>query len=199
MGHRLQRFAGGMSLELPVTLLDTVFTSARVFLVTVFLMAGIPKFVVSEHLSNTLRALGVQRRGTVVALRIGVPIAETTLGVWLLMGSYPAAASFTAAAMLTAFTYVLVLLRERDAGGCACFLWDDSSVGVAHVVRNLVLVTVATVIGIATLVGWYTWEPVWKLPTQSALVVAASVLFVFLVYALIATSLQIARNVIADS
>jgi uncharacterized membrane protein YphA (DoxX/SURF4 family) len=185
-------------LHTPVTPLDIVFTAARVFLITVFLIAGIPKFVAGENMANTLRALGVQHGRTVLVLRIGVPIAETGLAVWLLIGSYPTAASFTAVAMLGSFTYVLVLLRARGAGGCACFMWDDSNVGVAHLVRNLVLVTVAIVIAIATLVGWYSWGPVWKLPTQSALLVAASVLFVLLVYVLIATSLQFARNVVVD-
>ena len=187
-----------MSVESPFTLFSTVSTSARVFLAIVFLIAGIPKLIAGKDLSNTVRALGVERRGAVVALRIGVPIAETALGVWLLMGSYPAAASFTAATMLTVFTYGLIQLRKR-AAGCACFVWDDGRVGVGHLVRNLVLVTVAIFIGIVTLLGWYTWEPVWKLPTQSALVVSASVLFVFLLYALMAKSLQFARYLVAES
>jgi len=179
-------------------MLSTVFTSARVFLAIVFLIAGIPKLAAGEELSNTLRILGFERPGIVLALRIGVPIAETVLGVWLLMGAYPIAAAFTGAAMLTIFAYVLVQLRERGADGCACFLWDDGSIGVGHVVRNLVLVTIAALIGIVTLFEWYTWEPVWRLHPQSALVVAASVLFVFLIYALVTTSLHYARNVAVD-
>lgn len=186
-------------MESPVTPFSTVFTSARVFLAIVFLIAGIPKIAAGKDLSNTVRALGVESRGGLVALRIGVPIAETALGVWLLMGSYPAAASFTAATMLTVFTYALIQLRKREAGGCACFVWDDGRVGAGHLVRNLVLVTVAIIIGIVTLLGWYTWEPVWKLPTPSALVVSASVLFVFVLYTLIVRSLQFARYSVADS
>lgn len=188
-----------MSVESPVELFSTISTSARVFLAVVFLIAGIPKVIAGKDLANTVRALGIERPGGVLALRIGVPIAETALGVWLLTGLYPAAASFSAATMLTVFTYALNQLRKREASGCACFVWDDGKVGVGHLVRNLVFVTVAIFIGIITLFGWYTWEPVWKLATQSAWVVSASVLFVFVLYALIAKSLQFARYLLAES
>ena len=179
--------------------LSTAFTSARVLLAIVFLIAGIPKLVAGTDLSNTLRTLGVERRAFVAALRIGVPMAETALGVWLTADWYPAAASLAAVTMLTAFTLVVVRLRERGSEGCACFIWTEGRVGIGHVVRNLVLVTIAAVIAIVTIIGSYAWEPVWMLPVESALVVAASVVFVFVTYALIAASMRFARITAADS
>lgn len=180
-------------MELPFMPSSTVFTSARVFLAAIFLIAGIPKIFAGKSLSNAVRALGVESRGGVAAVRIGVPIAETAIGVWLLAGVYPAAASFTAAAMLTVFTYVLFQLRKREADGCACFVWDDGKVGAGHLVRNLVLMSVALSMGAGTLLGGYTWEPVWMLPTESVLVASASVLLMLVLYALVAASLQFAR------
>jgi uncharacterized membrane protein YphA (DoxX/SURF4 family) len=183
-----------MSVEAEGAVFGTIATSARVVLAIVFLVAGIPKAVNGKDLANTLRSLGVQRRGGVITLRFAVPIAETVLGVWLLTGVYPAAASFAALTVLLVFTYALMELRKREDAACACFVWDDGAVGVGHVARNLVLVTLAGFVGIVTLLRWYTWEPLWKLPTQSALVVAASVLFVFVVYALVAKSFQFAAS-----
>lgn len=188
-----------MSLEPPSALISIVFTATRAILAIILLIAGIPKLVAGKGLSTTLRALGVERRRAVVALRIGVPIVETALGVWLLSGLYPAASSFTAAAIFGAFTCVLVRLRKRGTAGCACFLWDDGSVELAQVVRNLILVTIATAIGTVTAFGWYTSGPVWKLQTQTTLVVSAAVLFVFVLYALVVKSIQLARHSITDS
>lgn len=186
-------------MELPVVPSGTVFTSARVFLAIVFLIAGIPKIFARKGLSNSVRALGVESRGVAAAVRIGVPVAETAIGVWLLVGAYPAAASFTAAAMLTVFTCVLVQLRRREADGCACFAWDDGKVGTGHLVRNLVLLAVALLLGTGTRLGWYTWEPVWMLPTQAVLVASASVVLVLVLYALIVMALQVARISVTDS
>lgn len=186
-------------MELPVVPFSTVFTSARVFLAIIFLIAGIPKIFAGKALSNSARALGVESRSGVAAVRIGVPIAETAIGIWLLAGFYPAAASFTAAAMLTVFTYALVQLRKREADGCACFVWDDGRVGVGHLVRNLVLVTVALFMLTGTRLGWYTWEPVWMLPAQAVLVASASVLLVLVLYALIVMALQVARLSVTDA
>jgi len=186
-------------MELPFTPSGTVVTSARVFLAAIFLIAGIPKIFAGKSLSNAVRALGVESRGGVAAARIGVPVAETAIGVWLLTGAYPAAASFSAAAMLAVFTYVLVQLRRREADGCACFVWDDGRVGAGHLVRNVVLVAVALFMGLGTLLGRHAWEPVWMLPTESLVVASAAVLLVLVLYALIVTSLQFARLSGTDS
>lgn len=185
-------------MELPFTPSSTVFTSARVFLAVVLLIAGIPKIFAGKSLANAVRSLGVESRAAVAAARIGVPLAEVAIGVWLLTGFRPAAASFAAAGMFAVFTYVLVQLRRREADGCACFVWDDGGIGAGHLARNVVLVTVALFLGTGTLLGGYAWEPVWTLPAESVLVASASVLIVLVLYALIAASLHFARLTATD-
>lgn len=178
--------------------LGTVVTCARVCLAIVLLVAGIPKFAVGKGISDSVRSLGVEGPRLVFALRLAVPMVETALGVWLLLGTHPVVASFTAAAMFAAFSYALIQLRSHGASSCGCFIWEDGRVDAGHLIRDLVFVADAAVIGVVTLTGRYDWEPVWRLPMQSALVVAASVFFVFLAYLLIASTLQLARGGVTD-
>lgn len=180
-----------MSVESQDAVLEIIATSARAVLAIVFLSAGIPKAIHGQGLANTLRSLGIQRASNVMTLRFAVPIAETMLGSWLLTGVYPQAASVAAVMVLVVFTYVLTRLRKGEDATCACFAWDDTTVGIGHIVRNLVLASLAVFIGTITLLGWYTWQPVWELPKQSALVVSACVLFVFVLYALVAKSFEV--------
>lgn len=177
---------------------NTLFTTARCFLALVFLTAGVSKLWDGTRFATTLRALGVESPRGVRAARVGVPVAETTLAIWLLIGSHPTSASFVAAVTLLLFTVALLELRRRDAYGCACFPWDEGEVGVGHVLRNLFLIGVAVSIGTLTLFGRLAWQPVWELPLQSSLVAGATIAFLVVVYALIVTSWRVGRRLADD-
>jgi hypothetical protein len=76
-----------------------------------------------------------------------VPWVELALGALLVAGVARPAVALAAAAMLSAFTVVLVVrLAEGRRVPCACFgARSTKPIGIGSVLRNLVLIAVALV------------------------------------------------------
>lgn len=95
-------------------------------------------------LGRTVAELGIVPRRLTGAVAAAVVAAETAAAVlvWL-PGTAGAVAFAGAAALVAAFTVVLVVLIRRDEDvSCACFGASRTPVGPAHLVRNGVLLAV---------------------------------------------------------
>jgi len=120
-------------------------TWLRALLGFVFLLAAVSKLRDARAFSAALRALGIERP----AFRIGVPLAEAVLGLWLWTGWAPRVSAVTASAVLVFLTLVLIHLRRTGyTGTCGCFIGDDGPVSTLQIVRNAILFVLSLCAGL---------------------------------------------------
>ena len=126
---------------------------AGVFAVSVRGKAGAVRFRVFVATAGPLELLPRRWRGTaaiavvaaesavVAAIAAGVALVLSGLGYAVLVAGFAGAA-----ALLTVFTVAIgLMLRRGDRRPCHCFGTQDLPLGPAHLVRNLVLLTLAIV------------------------------------------------------
>lgn len=120
--------------------------AASVVLGVVFLFAAVTKVSSSRLWQVQSADLGVPR---VVAMV--VPFAEAVVGALLVTQLARRAVAIVAAAMLVAFTILLVVrLGQGRRPPCACFgALTPTPIGWSNVVRNAVFLGLAVVIAIA--------------------------------------------------
>lgn len=108
----------------------------------VFLVAGVSKAASFSRWRSEAAGMKVPR--VVVPF---VPGVEIVLGAMLVAQVSRPAAAGAAALLLLAFTMaILARLAEGERPPCACFgSWAARPIGPFHVVRNVVLIVVATV------------------------------------------------------
>ena len=119
---------------------------AGVVLGAVLLVSGAAKLAAGPRWAAQAAALG----SPAVAVPV-VPWLELGLGALLVSGVWRAAVALAAAAMLGAFTVLLVLrLAQGRRPPCACFgAWSTRPVGLGSVARNVVLIALALLAGTA--------------------------------------------------
>ena len=120
--------------------------AACLVLGAVFLLSGIVKMSATRQWLTQSADLGVPR-----AVAAVVPFAESAVGALLVAQFERRVVALVAAALLVAFTILLVvrLLQDRRPP-CACFgVLSSKPIGWRNVVRNVVLLALAAVI-----VGW---------------------------------------------
>ncbi|MEI8239164.1 MAG: MauE/DoxX family redox-associated membrane protein [Actinomycetota bacterium] len=115
---------------------------AAVLVGLVFLLAAITKLARMELWRAESSGLGVPW----VVARV-VPYTEAVLGALLLVQVQRHIVAWCAVAMLVAFTLLLaVRLAQGSDGPCACFgSVGSSSIGVPHLVRNIVFIGLGVV------------------------------------------------------
>lgn len=120
-------------------------TTAAVVVGAAVVVAGVSKLAKPSWVRE---AAGL---GVPVALARPVPVFEIVLGSLVVFDVGRPVAAWAVAALLAAFTGVLLrpLLRGRHPV-CACFgTWSAKPIGPASVVRNAVLIALAVVAAIA--------------------------------------------------
>jgi len=122
--------------------LDVVAVVASVLLGGSFLVAGGSKVAAGAVWPQQARDLGAP--GWVVPV---LPWVEIVVGAALVTQLARVAAAVVAAALLAAFTALIVLrLAQGRRPPCACFgAWSAKPLGPGHVVRNAVLFALAIV------------------------------------------------------
>lgn len=117
-------------------------TAASVAVGVTFLVAGASKLAAGPVWSASARDLGVP--GWVVPI---VPWVELVVGALLVVQLAEPWPAVVAAAMLAAFTVLLLVrMRAGERPMCACFgQWSASPVGPRHIARNAVLFALAVV------------------------------------------------------
>ncbi|TXS52287.1 MauE/DoxX family redox-associated membrane protein [Streptomyces sp. t39] len=128
---------------------------ARCALALTLLASVTGKLRAPGGLHRTVADLDIVPRRHAGRVAVGVVTAETAaiVLVWL-PGPAGAAAFLGAAALIAAFTAVLVVLIRRDDDvSCACFGASRTPVGRAHLVRNGVLLAVCGLGAVAAAAG----------------------------------------------
>ncbi len=122
--------------------MDVVAVVASVLLGGSFLVAGGSKVAAGAAWPQQARDLGAP--GWVVPV---LPWIEIVLGAALVTQLARTIAAVAAAALLAAFTVLIVLrLAQGRRPPCACFgAWSAKPLGPGHVVRNVVLFALAIV------------------------------------------------------
>jgi hypothetical protein len=148
----------------------------RALLGCVFLLAAVSKLRDAGGFAAALGALGIERPVFRESLKIGVPLAEAGLGLWLWAGWSPLFSAATAAVVLILLTAVLLRLRRAGyTGTCGCFIGDRGGVGASQIVRNAFLFVLSLWVGLGAYVAPGP-SPSWEQILLAA--VAATVLMV---------------------
>lgn len=121
-------------------------TGTLILLLTlVFAAAGVAKLRAPNPFEASLRKLVA--KPFVEPLSLTIPIAELLLAIWLISGRAPRPAAWTAAALLTFFTLVLIRMWRIGLKGCGCFGEQAEGGGmISGMVRNLLLIATAVVV-----------------------------------------------------
>jgi peroxiredoxin len=125
------------------------FLASRLVLAAVFAVAGIAKLLDRGGSRQSLREFGIPRIA-IGPLAWGLPLAELACAVLLVSAPLAWWGSLAALALLTAFTLAIVVnLAQGRTPDCHCFgKVHSEAVGWGTVVRNVVLMALAGVIGI---------------------------------------------------
>ena len=117
-----------------------------VLLGAVFVVAGVSKIAAHEQWRSQSADLGVP-----VAIALVMPFVEIVVGALLVGQIARREFSVLAAALLLAFTILLVVrLIQGRRPPCACFgAWTTKPIGWANVVRNVAFIVVATALALA--------------------------------------------------
>ena len=117
-----------------------------VLLGAVFVVAGVSKIAAHEQWRSQSADLGVP-----VAIALVMPFVEIVVGALLVGQIARREVSVFAAALLLAFTILLVVrLIQGRRPPCACFgAWTTKPIGWANVVRNVAFIVVATALALA--------------------------------------------------
>jgi uncharacterized membrane protein YphA (DoxX/SURF4 family) len=121
---------------------DTARVVAAIALGLAFLVAGGSKLAARESWASQAR--GLEAPSWSIPL---VPWVELVLGAALVAQLGRRAMAVGAAALLVSFTVLIAArLREGKRPPCACFgAWSARPIGIGHVVRNAVLLSLALV------------------------------------------------------
>ncbi|MEY2580243.1 MAG: hypothetical protein QOE09_92 [Ilumatobacteraceae bacterium] len=116
---------------------------AGVLLGAVFLAAGVTKIASAQQWRTQSADLGVPPR-----IAETVPFVEVVVGALLVAQIARREVALVAAAMLLAFTVLLVVrLRQGRRPPCACFgQWTTKPIGWGNVARNAVFLILAIVL-----------------------------------------------------
>lgn len=113
----------------------------RALLGFVFLFAAVSKVRDPAGFGGVLGALGIECPSAREGLKVGVPLAEAGLGLWLWTAWRPVVSATTAGVVLVLLTLVLVKLRRVNyTGACGCFPGEGRGVGTLTLARNVVLI-----------------------------------------------------------
>jgi uncharacterized membrane protein YphA (DoxX/SURF4 family) len=128
--------------------------AARLFVASVFVVAGGRKLLAPRASADTAQAYQVGPAWLARAFGYGLPYVEFAVGVALLWGVAPRAASYVAVGLLIAFTAAIVtnLVQGRREINCGCFgtgVGTGERLGWPHVARNAALAANAVVAGVA--------------------------------------------------
>jgi peroxiredoxin len=125
----------------------------RALLGFIFLLAAVSKLRDARGFAAALGALGIERPAFRESLKIGVPLAEAGLGLWLWTGWSPLFSAVTASVVLVLLALVLVHLRRTGyTGTCGCFIGDNGAVGALQIVRNSILFVLSLWVGLGAFV-----------------------------------------------
>jgi len=126
----------------------------RALLGLVFLLAAVSKLRDSRGFSAALRALGIERAELQESLRVGVPLAEAVLGIWLWTGWTLLWSAGTAVAAFSLLTLALLKLRRVGyTGTCGCFIGDTAQLNRLPMARNGLLLVLAFWLGLGAYVA----------------------------------------------
>lgn len=126
----------------------------RAFLGSAFLLAAVSKLRDPRGFAAVLGALGLERPAFGESLKLGVPLAEAGLGIWLWTGWSPLYSAVTAAFVLVLLTLVLLKLRRGGyRGTCGCFIGDRGGVSTLTIVRNAILFGLSLLAGLGAYVA----------------------------------------------
>ena len=119
---------------------------AAVILGAIFLAAGVTKIAAAPQWRSQSADLGVPAPIAVV-----VPLIEVVIGALLVAQLGRRQVALFAAAMLVAFTVLLVVrLLQGRRPPCACFgAWTTKPIGWGDVARNVAFLVLATVLALA--------------------------------------------------
>jgi len=119
-----------------------VTTAAAVVVGVVFVVAGAAKLASGLAWRTSARDLGVPDWLAAI-----VPWTELTVGALLAVGLFEPWPALVAIVMLIGFTGAIAArLRVGERPVCACFgQWSASEIGPKHLLRNAVLIVLATV------------------------------------------------------
>ena len=122
-----------------------IVATASAALGAVFLLSGVLKVSAPQQWRAQSAGLGVARPIAAV-----VPFAELVVGALLVTQIARRVVALAAAALLVAFTALLVLrLVQGRRPPCACFgAWTTKPIGWGNVVRNAVLVALAVAVAV---------------------------------------------------
>jgi uncharacterized membrane protein YphA (DoxX/SURF4 family) len=122
-----------------------IVAAASAALGAVFLVSGVLKVSAPQQWRAQSAGLGVARPIAAV-----VPFAEVVVGALLVTQIARRVVALAAAALLVAFTTLLVLrLVQGRRPPCACFgAWTNKPIGWGNVVRNAVLLALAAAIAV---------------------------------------------------
>lgn len=121
--------------------------TVRLLLAVVFAVSGGAKVASLEGSRRSAAALGLPARAAAVA-GTALPFVEIGIALFLLVAETARAAAATAAALLAAFTVLVVRsLGRGERPPCRCFgQLDDRPISAATVVRNVVLLAGAALV-----------------------------------------------------
>jgi len=118
---------------------------ARLALGSVFLLAGLLKALNKPDYRRLREAVPLGSSHGVGFGLTAMPFIESSLGIWLLVGTSARMSLIITICLLIGFSVLFFsLARSGYAHGCACFGSSDSyPIGPAHFIRNAVLLLAA--------------------------------------------------------
>jgi uncharacterized membrane protein YphA (DoxX/SURF4 family) len=162
-------------------------SSLQLLLGGLLLLAGAGKLQRREAFQTDLRAIGIARSAGAVA--IAVPCTELAVGGLVLSGLSPRLGAVLAAALLAAFSIVLLrMVRVNPGQRCGCFgSLHLNSTPELGLVRNFLLLAAAVVVIVIP------GEGLWREGTEHVLGGATIALGASCLWSLVAALLMVSR------
>ncbi len=161
---------------------QTVGIYLRLFLGIVILWAGILKIRHPPDYFTMMQSITPFLAYPLAYASRFIVIIEVFLGAWLIIGLEVTMVSAALAVLLVIFTGLLFTLILRGYNGsCACFgAADQHQVGITHLIRNLLLLVLNSIVLKNSLDTICTSTLIWNI-SINALLISAFLVFVFLI------------------
>jgi|GEM_PF-1656489 len=124
---------------------------ARLTLGSVFLLAGLTKWLDPASLERVLSRLHSFSHSSLSVIAAGFALTETLIGLALLLNWHVKTTSVIGVALLLAFTsFLFIQYRRGETRGCGCFgSSQEDKIGPRTFVRNAVLLGLSSVVYLA--------------------------------------------------